>query len=120
MTIKGSEGRCSATGYCGTCAINLTIPLKTRCRTPSDAARLIHFIHPAYETKYQLFRLPSFDGEGAGLHHHTVLTACGVVACNEWDGYLTTCLTGLRLDPRLGPPLTAPWYYFFVPHEDYP
>jgi hypothetical protein len=48
-----------------------------------------------------MFMLAANDGGGTGLHHRTALIACGIVACNQWNGYLSA--------ERYGPPLSEPF-----------
>jgi hypothetical protein len=48
-----------------------------------------------------MFMLAANDGDGIGLHHRTALIACGIVACNQWNGYLSA--------ERNGPPLSEPF-----------
>lgn len=78
----------------------------------------IIFRHPAYPDEYQqniLLHLDAFDGEGVGLHHGTALLACGLIACNSWNGYLSESRDGPRIDLGSDELLTASNYWFHLP-----
>jgi hypothetical protein len=86
--------------------------------TPTLLAHEIKFLHPAYDTAAEMFLLPAYDANGRGVEHRTALIACGIVACNEWRGYLTTSRSGTALSPALVPLLTDAVYYYVVPMPD--
>ena len=76
--------------------------------------------HPAYPDEFRQNDLLTFyarDLPDGGLHAPTVLLACGLVACNEFNGYLTRDRAGnQRLNCDNDQILSAGQYYFHVPH----
>jgi hypothetical protein len=83
--------------------------------------RRITFKHPGYNeflNQNELFRMYAWDGDdthGLGLHAGTALLACRLVACNTWDGYLTTTSDGVALQLEQDDLLTETEYFFHVP-----
>lgn len=80
---------------------------------PAPRPRETYFYHPGYKRPYDtLFRLPRLDTTYTplsasasisssasiikGIHFHTALLACQVVANNAFDGYLSTDQNGLK------------------------
>ncbi|TKA64736.1 hypothetical protein B0A49_11887 [Cryomyces minteri] len=50
----------------------------------------ISFRHPAYKDPSDiLIILPGLDHPQGGIHHHTALAACAIVANNRFDGWFT-------------------------------
>ncbi|KAL8787744.1 MAG: hypothetical protein Q9213_002064 [Squamulea squamosa] len=46
--------------------------------------------HPAYQAPGNiLLRLPRIDSTHGAFHQETLRTACGIIACNRWDGFFT-------------------------------
>ena len=85
-------------------------------RTLSD--KRIRFRHPHYEDNDDdniFLDLPAFDHEDGGLHHGTALTACGIIACNTWDGFLTETKNGTRVQEGHDDILMGSEYYFHNP-----
>lgn len=66
-------------------------PLTNFC---ADQERRIEFLHPGYLRKITILDLNALDIQEGGLHHQTALTACGIVAGNCWDGWLTETREG--------------------------
>jgi hypothetical protein len=61
--------------------------------------------------------LQAHDHPTGGLHHETARIACGIVAGNAWNGYLSETVGGQPLD--LGPDdilRMGKNYFFHVPH----
>jgi hypothetical protein len=73
----------SVEGYTG-CAIKDFVHVP-----PRFPDRTVQFYHPAYATPTAMLELLASDGNGTGLLHRIALIACGIVACNRWDGYLS-------------------------------
>lgn len=82
-------------------------------------AASIAFRHPGYDDQSNLlFRLQAFDSADSltwGLHHHTALTACSIIACNV-EGFLSPTRLGSSTPPilpSLDSLLTSRVYYFY-------
>jgi len=85
-----------------------------RFSTPNPPQIIFH--HPAYRST-RLIDLPAFDGNDAcpGLHHGTALLICGIVAGNQFDGWLSRTRDGKRLKLGSDDLLPVGEYYFHVP-----
>ena len=56
--------------------------------TTSD--RHVTFLHPGYDAPTnELFCFLAYDSDDGGIDGTFVLVACGMVAGNRWDGFLT-------------------------------
>lgn len=78
----------------------------------------IDFVHPGYDgdfTSAIFLSLPRLDD--CGVCFDTALTACGIIACNQWTGFFSTDKLGQsRVDrPRDGILRDHPYYYFHLP-----
>ncbi|KAL8824592.1 MAG: hypothetical protein Q9170_008109 [Blastenia crenularia] len=72
----------------------------------------ITILHPAYpDDKNCLFTFEACDHPEGGLHKVVVLTACGIIAGNFWNGYLSTSRDGPPIDEDIYV-LREPSYYF--------
>ncbi|KAK5019448.1 hypothetical protein LTR39_000373 [Cryomyces antarcticus] len=84
----------------------------------------IAFRHPGYRDEFEqnvLLTLYAFDNHNRGLHYATAHTACALVACNAWEGYLTHTRDGERLQLTADGLLTEKEYYFRLPgNTQYP
>ena len=81
-----------------------------------DCYRHIELCHPNYEEgRNVLLTLSAFDDTDGGLHHDTAKVACGIVACNRWDGFLTPEKNGIRLANSPDDVLKEKKYYFYLP-----
>ncbi|KAL9124002.1 MAG: hypothetical protein Q9217_006625 [Psora testacea] len=94
----------------------------------------IYFKHPQYQdfdTSNVLLSLATYDtkkyeeqgmpSERAGVDYGTALIACGIVAGNVWDGWLSETKDGKRLEMQKDDILTGRAYYFHHPRgPDYP
>ncbi|KAL8951631.1 MAG: hypothetical protein Q9222_002411 [Ikaeria aurantiellina] len=80
--------------------------------------RTVQLRHPGYADGNcnLLFRFPAYDHAGGGLHHNVARTACGIVAGNKWDGYLSSTASGPPVEQHLDQVLTGPCYYFHPHH----
>lgn len=67
----------------------------------SDVSR-ITIKHPGYSGNSKLFALPASEKKFDRAHglYHTVLVACGIVANNHWDGWLSR---SKEREPRVEP-----------------
>ncbi|KAI4105575.1 MAG: hypothetical protein LQ345_007223 [Seirophora villosa] len=66
------------------------------------ATHRIKILHPGYpDGKNCLFQFNACDDPRGGLHKVVVLTACGVIAGNVWDGYLSTSRDGPPVDEAI-------------------
>lgn len=92
--------------------------------SPPDRAQLpqarLVVKHPAYPDDFRqndLLTFYAWDLPEGGLHAPTVLLACGLIACNEFNGYLTKDRGGQQVvscdNDQI---LPAGQYYFQVPH----
>ena len=82
----------------------------------SNLSHQIRFRHPGYpDSNNILLRLPAFDHPEGGFHYDTAITACGILAGNRWDGWLTESREGPPI--VLGPDgiLLGSNYYFHLP-----
>jgi HNH endonuclease len=82
----------------------------------SNPSHQIRFRHPGYpDSNNILLKLPAFDHPEGGFHHDTAITACGIVAGNRWNGWLTESREGPPI--VLGPDgiLSGSNYYFHLP-----
>ncbi|KAL8941989.1 MAG: hypothetical protein Q9216_001922 [Gyalolechia sp. 2 TL-2023] len=92
--------------------IALREPLATPDIDLDTEQHWITILHPAYpDNQNCLFTFKAYDHPEGGLHKVVVLTACGIIAGNIWNGYLSIT--------RNGPPihddvyvLREPVYYF--------
>ncbi|POS73678.1 hypothetical protein DHEL01_v207930 [Diaporthe helianthi] len=90
----------------------------------------VRFLHPHYPDRDALFRLPRLDAtQGSsvpsGVHHHTALLACQIVANNAFRGYLATDRDGeARVTVGQDDILTHDKYWFIAdpsnPRGNYP
>lgn len=63
---------------------------------------LFTILHPAYESPANvLFVFNATDHPSVAIHYETARIACGIIAANRWDGYLTKEVDGFRLDLEL-------------------
>lgn len=93
-------------------------PAKPVTAFSSDAG-YISFRHPGQpldQGPNKILELPAFDN--GGLHVGTALIACGIIAGNRWDGWLTKELGGEPLDCDSDAILTDPSYYFHLPRPE--
>ncbi|KAL1970664.1 hypothetical protein VTN77DRAFT_4308 [Rasamsonia byssochlamydoides] len=68
--------------------------------------------HPAYPDHNDLLSFYAWDN-GSGIHLGTVLLACRLVACNEFDGFLTKDRNGTQQITDSEDSVLAPGIYFF-------
>lgn len=94
-----------------------SLPLTKLASTIStDPHSRIHICHPHYPTKTNvIFDLFAPDHPDGGLQYDFVMVACGVVADNRWDGWLTETLDGPALSILPDEVLRKGRYYFFLP-----
>lgn len=81
----------------------------------------ILFRHPGYPDRLNqnvFLRLDAFDSNTRALHHRTAKIACAIVACNAFEGYLTTSRQGAPLTLAEDDLLTESDYYFCVRNMD--
>ncbi|KAI9861207.1 MAG: hypothetical protein M1813_005380 [Trichoglossum hirsutum] len=83
-----------------------------------DEDHTIGFRHAGYPVEdVILLKLRAYDRLDGGLHHATALTACGIIAGNTWNGYLSLERGGeaieLGMDGLLS---TGREYWFHIPH----
>lgn len=76
----------------------------------------ISFRHPAYKDPSDiLIILPGLDHPQGGVHHHTALASCAIVANNRFDGWFTEDREGkVPVDVPLDGILQKRDYYFQV------
>jgi hypothetical protein len=94
--------------------------IEARCPEPVLTPRQIYFHHPGYsdvDGADVLFFLWSFDSNDGGLHHGTARTACGIIANNAWDGYLSDTKDGGALELDYDDLLLKKDYWFHVPNQ---
>jgi len=75
-------------------------------------------LHPGYtDVANTLFTLPTPDGtQRDRIHHATLITACGIIAANRFDGWLATTAEGTtQVIPDEDGCVAAGTYYFHVP-----
>lgn len=79
---------------------------------PQENAERVIIKHPAYFDNNDLLTFYAWDC-GSGIHLGMVLLACRLIACNEFDGFLTKDRKGTEqiTDPESS--LLAPGEYFF-------
>ncbi|KLU91848.1 hypothetical protein MAPG_10797 [Magnaporthiopsis poae ATCC 64411] len=104
------------------------------------AGRLVWFAHPGYEDTPDFLSLPRVDD--GGVCYDTAIVACGLLACNMYDGFLSTDKAGedvverpaddvlrdhdryyyqLRLPPGADPyPLVTSFADWSFPHRNLP
>ncbi len=79
----------------------------------------VSVLHPGYpDPTNVILSLPAQDSALGGLHYATILTACGILCGNRWDGHLTKDRTG---QPLIQAPMQiiAPGdYYLHFPLEN--
>ena len=82
--------------------------------------RMVSICHPGYETYSEILLLRTLDD--GGIDYDLVLTACGIIAGNRWDGYLCTHEGDLgpkgkytRVDRPADGILRGPTFYFQLP-----
>ncbi|KAN0071961.1 hypothetical protein V8E54_009690, partial [Elaphomyces granulatus] len=68
--------------------------------------------HPAYSDQNELLSLNAWDN-GSGIHFGTVLLACQLVACNEFNGFLTKDQNGTQRITDSEDSVLEPGIYFF-------
>ena len=102
----------------------LSVPAYSSAFNSSQNSIKIQFKHSVYsESENVLLSLNGFDEfkrkadatSEVGLHHGTVLIACGIVACNAFDGYFSKEKGGQKLEQGQIEYLTDSTYYFNVP-----
>ncbi|KAL8956890.1 MAG: hypothetical protein Q9193_005701 [Seirophora villosa] len=95
-------------------------------REPPDPPSIVEFaethqikiLHPGYpDGKNCLFRFNACDDPRGGLHKVVVLTACGVIAGNVWDGYLSTSHDGPPVDEAIQVLRDAVYYFYAQPYH---
>ena len=86
-----------------------------------DQRKRVQVRHPGYpDATNIILTLPAQDYATGGLHYETVLTACGILTGNRWDGYLSKDREGPAV-PEVRSQLIAPGdYYFYLPHPSSP
>ncbi|KAK0260706.1 hypothetical protein LTR35_017964 [Friedmanniomyces endolithicus] len=75
-------------------------------------------LHPGYtDVANTLFTLPTPDGiQRDRIHHATLMTACGIIASNRFDGWLSKTPEGTtQVVPDEEGCVAAGTYYFHVP-----
>lgn len=78
----------------------------------------IALLHPGYAGDAQLFLiLPACD-ENDTIDHELARIACAVVACNAFDGFLTTDAGGVCRVNGAQLPFIDEGYFFHVPDRD--
>ncbi|KAE8400375.1 hypothetical protein BDV37DRAFT_209902 [Aspergillus pseudonomiae] len=79
----------------------------------------IYFHHPGYPDPHNiLLILPGIDHPKGGIHHRIALSACGVLANNNFNGWLTEDREGnVRVELPLDGILHKRDYYFHVPGD---
>lgn len=86
---------------------------------PNEQGCRVRILHPGYHDdgfENLLLDLLASDPSPGGLHHATVLTICGIVTGNRWDGYLSTSNGPEgRVQTPLNAVLAARTYYFLLP-----
>ena len=93
-------------------------PLKL---STEDDPHYITIKHPCFSAKSgsdKFLRFRTFDTETGGLHYGTVILACGIIACNRFDGVLTTDQKGaqtLELDNEDVMPVGTYYYHLQPP-----
>jgi HNH endonuclease len=96
----------------------LYTPLKLS--TTKKEPHYITIKHPCFSAKAgsdKFLRFRTFDTETGGMHYGTVILACGIIACNRFDGVLTTDQKGaqaLELDNEDVMP-AGTYYYHLQP-----
>ncbi|KAL8346287.1 hypothetical protein RB598_000272 [Gaeumannomyces tritici] len=78
----------------------------------------VDFVHPGYDGDFisaAFLSLPPLDD--GGVCFDTAIAACGLIACNQWAGYLSTDKAGQNrvARPADGILRNRPYYYFHVP-----
>ncbi|KAL8408121.1 hypothetical protein RB594_006792 [Gaeumannomyces avenae] len=77
----------------------------------------IRFAHPGYDGVFFsaiFLSLPRFDD--GGVCYDTAMTACGLVACNQWSGFFSTDKLGQhRIERPADGILRGDGYYFHLP-----
>lgn len=82
------------------------------------ATHRIKILHPGYpDGKNCLFQFNACDDPRGGLHKVVVLTACGVIAGNVWDGYLSTSRDGPPVDEAIQVLRDAVYYFYAHPYH---
>jgi HNH endonuclease len=81
---------------------------------PSGRVDRVIIKHPGYEENNDLLSFYVWDNgtNGMGIHFATVILACGIVACNEYNGYISVGKDGSNR-------ITAPDDYLVPPGEYY-
>jgi hypothetical protein len=84
--------------------------------TVSSGIFCIKFFHPGYsENRALILRLAGTDHPEGGVHHETARIACGIIAGNRWDGYLSESRNPERIVEGPDQLLRRSSYYFHVP-----
>ena len=81
---------------------------------PSGRVDRVIIKHPGYEENNDLLSFYAWDNgtNGMGIHFATVILACGIMACNEYNGYISAGKDGSNR-------ITAPDDYLVPPGEYY-
>ena len=85
--------------------------------TPSGLVDRVVIMHPGYQRNNDLITFYAWDNgtNGNGIHLGTVLLACGIIACNEFKGYISRNKDGSN---RITEPdyylLPTGLYYFYI------
>lgn len=84
----------------------------------SSSPKQIIFRHPGYAPHARtLLILPACD-QGDTIDHEIARIACAIVACNEFDGFLTTDVLGERRVEGAQLPFLNEGYFFHVPGRE--
>ncbi|KAN0071962.1 hypothetical protein V8E54_009691 [Elaphomyces granulatus] len=79
---------------------------------PQEFVDRVIIEHPAYSDAHDLLSFYAWDN-GSGIHLGTVLLACRLVACNEFDGFLTKDRNGTQQITKSEDSVLEPGIYFF-------
>lgn len=90
-------------------------PLPDGMFDPAYPQEFVHRViikHPAYSDANNLLSFYAWDN-GSGIHLGTVLLACRLVACNEFNGFLTKDRNGIQQITKSEDSVLEPGIYFF-------
>lgn len=97
--------------------IRVREPLRPATGTPQSQRR-IRIQHPDYyDSDNDLLELLVPDHPNGGLQYDFLMVACGIIANNRWDGWLTETVDGPRLSFHPNDILTNEVYYFHLPNS---
>lgn len=76
---------------------------------------VVRFRHSAYpDSDNIMFTLLALDHPQGGIHHETARIACGIIANNRFDGYLTETKAGEPVEIGIDGILQKTDYYFRI------